>query len=319
MARFRDIPVVMRTVGPVGFYRRVWAEISQDQIFTWAAALAYSWLFAIFPFFIILLSLLPVVLRHAPVQSVDRAEVVIGESLDKVLPHSAASTLLDNIHDVMRRPHGGLLGLGVLVTLWAASGGMSATMSALDRCHDVTQGRSFYKQRLYALFITLVATLVVVLVLVLLPVGTLAVHWLANHRSLAERWMNSHNLSYVSTGFLVAWNIGRYALALGLLLLMMGIIHFCGPNVKSHFHMLSPGAVFTLVVWLGLGYLFRFYINQFAHYDQTYGAVGGVAILLFFFYIDAVVLLIGAEINTEIDFAMGIQRGSNDFRHQARK
>ena len=98
---------------------------------------------------------------------------------------------------------------------------------------------------------------------------------------------------------------------------LLAVIYYFGPSVRQNFRLLTPGAVFTIAVWLLLESFFRFYIDHFGRYDQTYGTVGGVAILLLFFYIDAFVLLVGAEINSEIDFARGIPRGTYDFRESA--
>ena len=102
-------------------------------------------------------------------------------------------------------------------------------------------------------------------------------------------------------------NILRYTVALALLFCITGVIYYIGPNLKHKFHLLTPGAVFSVAVWLILGAVFRLYINKFGgeqSYSKTYGTVAGLVILLLFFYIDALVLLIGAEINSEIDFAV---------------
>ena len=101
--------------------------------------------------------------------------------------------------------------------------------------------------------------------------------------------------------WLVLWQIGRYGLALTLCFGVVSVIYHFGPNIKQKWRLLTPGSVFTVMVWLGLGVLFRLYVDKFGKYGETYGAVGGVIILLFFFYLDALVLLVGAEINSEID------------------
>ncbi len=203
----------------------------------------------------------------------------------------------------MHQPHTGLLSTGILVTIWAASGGMNMTMSALDRVYDVAKPRPFYKQRPVAVVMTIVVATLIVAVLILLPIGTVVTHFIRDHQ-----------IAYVSQGMLLGLNIARYSAALVLMIAVLAIMYHFGPRVRQRFHAITPGAVFTITVWLALGFLFRLYVNKFGKYDRTYGTVGGVAILLLFFYIDAVVLLVGAEINSEIDFGLGIVRGSLDFR-----
>jgi hypothetical protein len=105
------------------------------------------------------------------------------------------------------------------------------------------------------------------------------------------------------TMWLILWQVIRHGLALMFLLWVIALVYHFGPNVRQRFRLLTPGAVFTVFVWIVLGFAFRFYVDRFGKYGQTYGAVGGVIILLFFFYLDALVLLIGAEINAEIDAA----------------
>ena len=298
MARLRDIPKVFSTVGPFEFTRRVLKEIIDDGVLVWASALAYAWLFAIFPFFIFLLTLLP----YLPQAVKDHAEGPMHDALFSVLPEKGAVSLWQNIYEVMHQPHTGLLSVGILVTMWAASGGMNMTMSALDRCYDIPKPRPFYKQRPMAVGLTVVVATLILAVLILLPLGTAVTHF-----------VRDRHIYGISEGMIIVWNIGRYSLALVLMQGVLAILYFFGPSVKLRFQVLTPGSVFTMTVWLLLGYVFRVYVNRFGKYDQTYGTVGGVAILLLFFYIDAAVLLVGAEINSEMDFALGVPRGSTDF------
>jgi membrane protein len=101
--------------------------------------------------------------------------------------------------------------------------------------------------------------------------------------------------------WLVLWQVTRYGLALLLLLAIVAVIYHFGPNIRQRWRFVTPGSVFTVGVWLLLGVAFRIYVDHFGRYGEMYGAVGGVIVLLFFFYLDALVLLVGAEINSEID------------------
>src|SRR5438270_6190772 len=130
MARLSDVPRVIRSVGLIAFCRRVWDEVSKDNLFTWASALAYSWLFAIFPFFIFLLALIP----HLPSRITIGALVQI-RGFVKELPPPSGDMLWNNIQepvrDILQKRSGPLLALGLVIALWSASGGITNTMSAL--------------------------------------------------------------------------------------------------------------------------------------------------------------------------------------------
>jgi membrane protein len=94
----------------------------------------------------------------------------------------------------------------------------------------------------------------------------------------------------------------------------VNLLYYFGPSIKQKYVFFTPGAVFVVIVWMLLAVAFRFYVDRYGKYNETYGTVGGVAILLILFYFDAVVLLIGAEINSEIDFEiLKVPRGSKDF------
>jgi membrane protein len=294
MARLQDLPRVLRTVGPWSFGKRVVKEIVDDKIVIWASALAYAWLFAVFPFFIFLLSVLPLLpewIKGAAIQPLHQAVYV--------LPDRAAGTLWTSVEQVMSRPHNGLLSLGFIITVWAASGGMNMTIAAIDRCYDLTKDRPYYRQRLLAIGLMLIGAVIILAVVVVIPL--MVEHQLASF----PPW--THWIVFVV----------HYLLAVLLLFMLVAVVYYFGPAIKQEFHIVTPGSVFTVAVWVLLEVLFRFYVNRFGKYEQTYGAVGGVAIMLLFFYIDALVLLIGAEINSEVDFAKGIPRGTTDFRESA--
>lgn len=301
MARLSDVPRVMASVGALGFAKRVWTQVSEDNLFAWAAALAYSWLFAVFPFMIFLLSLLP----YLPDNTKDQAKQELHAFVNH-LPEQSAKAIWDNVNSVFDTAKGGLLFVGLAVAVWAASGGMAMTMAALDKCYELERGRPFYKQRGMALLLTVVVASLILAVIVLLPVGTLVRTWVIRNAG----FVSESNLVWI-----VLFDLVRWALALLFLLTSLTLVYHFGPSVKHKFHWVTPGAAFCLVVWIILGLTFRTYVERFGKYEQTYGTVGGVAVLLLFFYVDSLVLLIGAEINSEIDFeVLKVKRGTRDFR-----
>lgn len=311
MALMREVPHVLKSIGVFTFVKRVWNQLGEDAVFTWASALAYSWLFAIFPFLIFMLSLVPLI--------PDRFKANIGaqvdELIDRTVPSEAASTiiktethkLLDANDQSNKTAIKTLLSFGLLLTIWGASGGMAMTMQALDTAYDIEKRRSYIRHRLVAIMITVIVATMVILVMILMPLGTAAMNWMVRHAA------DLH--IPISAWALVLVNVVRYAIAIMLLFSITATIYHFGPNLKQRFHLITPGAVFSITVWLILGALFRLYIGRFGGeqtYSRTYGTVAGLVILLLFFYIDALVLLIGAEVNSEIDFAVaGIASGKD--------
>ncbi|MCS7034585.1 MAG: YihY/virulence factor BrkB family protein [Phycisphaerae bacterium] len=293
MARLGDLPHVLRTIGPWSFVRRVWRETLDDHVFTWAAALAYSWMFAIFPFLIFLLALLP----YLPEQFKRPATTEIKEMIAQAIPSQAGQTLQQAVDRLFENPAGGLLTVGILVALYAASGGMNATMAALDRAYDVEIGRKFVQQRVVAILLTITVATLILLVLCLMPVTTQVLNFFE-----IRGWQAA------------VINVLRYTLATVLCLTILSLIYHFGPSVRSHWTWITPGSLFVVTVWILVAFGFRFYIDHFAaaSYARTYGVVGSIVLLLLVLYVDAIVLLIGAEINSEIDFAvLGLTSSAN--------
>ena len=281
--------------------RKLWSEIEQDAIFTWASSLAYSWIFSLFPFMIFLLSLAPYMPGSAKQDTLKELEPAIRRSVSG----EVADQLVRNVHDVMQNTQGGLLSFGLLLALWGASGGMSMTMTALDKAYEVTSERSFLRHRLVAMGITIAVVVLVLVVLVLLPVGGAVVKNFKDQAILGEVAV-------------IGVNLFRYVLAILLLLASVSLIYYFGPNIKQRWQTVTPGAVLTVTLWIAMGFGFGFYVSNFASFNKTYGTLGAAIILLLFFYLSATVLLIGAELNSVIDFAvLGVTPGTRDFTADA--
>jgi membrane protein len=303
MARLRDVPHVLRTVGPIAFAKRVWSQGSDDQLMTWASALAYSWLFAAFPFFIFLMTFVP----NLPERTMNTVRSELKDFIYQ-LPSTAAEPLWSNVESqVLNAPQGKgwLRYVGLGLALWSASGGMAVTMTALSRCYELREGRPYFRHRVVAVAMTFAIASMILLVVLLLPVGGAVKHWVVRH--------NWYGLGEGSP-LMVAFDIVRWLLAVFLLISILTVLYHWGPYVKHRFNWLTPGAVFTIVVWIGLGLAFKVYFGRFASFNKTYGTVGGAAALLLIFYLDAAVLLWGCEINSEIDFeVLKIKRGTRNF------
>ncbi len=369
MARLRDIPHVYNTVGGWTFVKRVFNQsFFDDNLLVWAAALAYSWLLALFPFLIFCLSLVPLLPdRFKPSEATilenieqvlvtgesmsdaasDVAEEVIseeeesndpdlnepGDAVPTTMPASdediaaaeasgepepeprqpaiISQTITALVTDLINQPPTTFsLIFSVGVALFLASNGVSMTMAGLDECYDVASDkiRPFWQNKPIAMLLTLTLAILILLTVVILPIGGEAIR-------RTQGWLEEESRDLpVSFGWLasVSWLI-RWTLGLLLMLTSVGLLYRFGTSVKTRLHLFSPGTVFTVAMWVLTAFGFQYYITSFGaadSYQKTYGAVAGVAILMFLFYVDALLLLVGAEINAEIDFIrLGIKSG----------
>jgi membrane protein len=297
MARVSDVPKVIKSLGLVPFAKKVWSEVTQDDVFTWGSALAYAWIFAIFPFLVFMLTLAP----YLPWGVKDRVMTEVSNVTYSSMDAKAADSVYMSVYEVVNNQKGGLLSIGLFLALWGASGGMTMTMTALDKAYYVHCSRGFLKQRAIAMGLTVASAVLILVVVLLLPVGTSIVEYLAKHG----------HLDFVGK---VLVNLVRYVIALGMMFLIVSMIYFFGPCIKAKWQTITPGAVFTVLAWVVGGIGFAIYVKNFGNFNATYGALGGAIILLLFFYISAVVLLIGAEINSVIDFeVLNVKPGATDL------
>ncbi len=318
MASVSEYKAAFRQIGALAFVKNVIKEIGKDGLTTWAAALAYNWIFSIFPFLIFLLSLIAFIPGNKQAR-IHQVEKLLAESLPNTTAGKEAAELKNGAKDpqhsenmivaeiprLLQNQSGGLLSFSLILTLWSASSGMATTMSALNRCYDINVDRPFYIQRPIAVLITLIVMALIIAVIILLPIVGAFLKLIETQPDKVP-FVGLTVAKYLSWPLIMLILVIRSLISIALLFLAVSVIHYFGPKLKSGFRYITPGSVFTVVTWLLLGLAFKLYVEKLGAttYARTYGAVGGAIILLLSFYLDALVLLIGAEINSEFDFVM---------------
>ncbi len=270
-------------LAPLPLGKRAVKEFLDDDMTTYAAALAYHSLFALFPFLIFLLGLLSVL--HVP----DFFTWLLQQART-AFPADAYQRITEAVTQVQAQSRGGLLSVGILTALWAASSGMRALMNALNTAYDVEETRPTWQRYLFSLLYTVGLAILLIAASGLMLVGPQAIEWLADQAGLGG-------------AFVAVWTWLRWPVAVLLLMLTAAIIYYVAPNVEQPFTFITPGAVLAVVVWIIASLGFSLYVANFANYSATYGSLGGVIVLLFYFFISAAVLLLGAEINSEVHHA----------------
>ena len=247
----------------------------------YSAALAYRALFALVPFFALLVTLLGFlglngvfdwVIEQADYLLQDRfAEVVegwIGQSQQYLA-------------------QGGLLSGVVILALWSVSSGVRALTKALNAVHEVGESRRLWKRYPLSFLYALVLAIMVILGAGLLLIGPQVVGWIVGLVGLDEV-------------FISLWAWLRLPVALILLMLTVSIVYWAFPNVNHPYRLITPGAVLAVIVWVVASLSFSLYLANFANYSVIYGSLGAAFALLLYFYISATVLLFGAEVNVAI-------------------
>ena len=263
--------------------KRVWREMNEDDVWGYAAQLAYYFLFSLFPFFIFLAALL----AYIPIPNLlDQIMGLLGE----FLPATVLDMIKGNVLELVTQPRGGLLSFGILLTLWIAASAIAAMIDSLNRAYGVREGRPFWKVRLVAIFLTIGLAALMLSSMVLLIFGSELGGIIAAKVGLGA-------------AFDTAWQILRWPIIVFLMMLGAALIYYFAPDVEQEWRWITPGSVFAVLAWVAMSLLFSWYVDRFGNYNVTYGSIGAVIILLTWMYATGFFLLVGGEINAEIEHA----------------
>ena len=281
--------------------KRVWKEIQTDEIFGRAAELSYYFLLALFPFLIFLTSVIGMILGSGT-----GTRQTLFDYLARVMPPSAYQLISTTMTEVSTASSGGKISFGILAALWAASNGMTAITTSLNSAYDVEETRPWWKQRLVAISLTMALSVLIISSLILVVAGGWIADWLA------------HTFGLGGT-FPVAWKIIQWPVVLFCIMFAFALIYYFAPDIREQkWHWLTPGATIGVVLWLLVSIGFRMYLNFFNSYSATYGSLGAVIILMLWLYFTGAAILIGGEINSEIEHAAA-EQGAPDAKEKGQK
>jgi len=259
---------------------RTITEFVDDEMSTYASALAYQMLFSLFPFILFLIALIGFL--HLP----DFFSWLRLQS-ELVLPPQALEQV-NPVIDQLQQSTGGLLSVGIVIALWTASAGVRLMMSAMNAAYDVVEGRPAWKRFPLSIFYTIGIAGMLLIAAALMVLGPQVMGWIAAQVGLED--------------FIVTlWTIVRWPVVVILLMMAVALIYYVMPDVKQEFRFITPGSVLAVVVWILASLGFGLYVKTFADYNAMYGSIGAIIVLLLYFYISAAVLLLGAEMNAVIE------------------
>jgi membrane protein len=261
------------------FSKEFYEQLKKDPVQDWAATLAYYFMLSIFPLLIFILSLLP----YLPIDNEQ-----IYSFVHDYAPPELAELFTGTILEIIAEPKGGLLSFGILATLWTASNGINALIRALNRAHNIDETRSFFRIRFMSIFLTL-GMVTVFFVTLLLPVfGNAILTGINDIFSLPE-------------GTIVTLNRLRWVVGVVIMTAILMLLYTIAPNRKLAFRDVIYGALVATISWQLISFGFSLYISNFNNFTATYGSLGGVIILMLWFYLSGLILVIGGEINATLD------------------
>jgi membrane protein len=263
--------------------KRTAHETMSDDAQGLASQLAYYFFLALFPALLCLLA----IASFFPLQN-------FSDDMVRVIGPFAPSEMVEIIRQEMTKiaegQHGGLLTVGLVGALWSSSSAMVAVIGAMNRAYGIDESRPWWKVRLTAIALTAGLSLLIVIAFTLIVAGPQLADLLGTYAGLGS-------------AFVWTWKIVQWPLAFLMVVGGIGLIYYFAPDAEQDWVWMTPGSLVATLLWLIGSLGFRFYTVNFANYEATYGAIGGVILLLLWFYLSGLVIVIGAEMNAEIEHA----------------
>ena len=283
--------------------KRTAKETLDDDCIGIAAQLAYYFALALFPALLFVVALA----SYLPYDVID--DVVAA--LAPIAPAEVLDLIRQQLESIVSGSAPNILTIGVLGALWSSSGAMTTIVSALNKAYDVPESRPWWKVRLVAIGLTIALAVFVLLSFTIIVAGPNFGHYIASWIGLGD-------------AFDLAWRVVRWPLVFALATSGIAMVFYYAPDADQEWIWITPGSILTTVLWVLFSLGFRFYVTRVGDIAATYGALAGAAILLLWLYLSGLALLIGGELNSEIEHAANPElksqkTGRRRFRAFARK
>jgi membrane protein len=259
---------------------RTYDDIEDHHTLQMAAALSYYFVMSLFPSLIVLSA----IVTYLPVPD------LFNHALNLMaifIPPDSMGIVKKVLADVVTPNRTAFLSIGLVGTLWAASGGFAAAIEALNIAYDVQETRPFWKTRPLSIGLAVLIGLLLITALAVMIVGPQFGIWLSGrlHMSLLWQWL---------------WPYIHWTISIGFTVIAVEVLYFLAPNVKQRFFATLPGAILAVGCWIGLSYLLGIYFRSFANFNKTYGTLGAAIALMVWLYWTGFAMLVGAELNAEL-------------------
>jgi membrane protein len=271
------------TLGWRELLKRTAKETSEDNGFGLAAQLAYYFFLAVFPAILALLALA----SFFPIHNLTDQ---VTNSLGRFAPPEILSLIREQMVSLSGGAHAGVLSFGFLAALWSSSAALVAVIDALNRAYDIEEGRPWWKVRLTAILLTIGLAVFVLAAFTLIVAGP----------ELAEAVASRFGLGPAVTW---TWKILQWPVAFALVAFAIGLVYYFAPDAEQDWVWVSPGALTATILWLVGSLAFRYYVMNFASYQESYGMVGTIMVLMLWFYLSGLCIIVGAEMAAEIEHA----------------
>lgn len=258
--------------------------IQKGSITQRASSLSFNFFLALFPAIIFFFTLIP----YLPINDF---QITLFSILQSVLPENAFETVKSTISDILTNKRSGLLSVGFLMTLYFATNGVNAVIDAFNKSYHTLENRPWIKQRLISVFLVIILAVLLITAIALITVGSFLLNYLVKYGLLKGE---------ITIYLLFA---SRWIILLAMLFFGISFLYYFAPAKKKRFRFISAGSTLATFLILITTFGFNFYVTNFSEYNALYGSIGTLIIILMWIYFNAIILLIGFELNASISNA----------------
>ncbi len=258
--------------------------VQNGSLTTRASSLAFKFFLAIFPSIIFLITLIP----YIPINDFQDQLLIL---MKDILPKNAYEAMRETFEDLVKHQRGDLLSFGFLFALYLATDGIHAMISAFNKSIQSIETRSIWKIRLISVALVFILTFLILVAIALIVFSGVALDYL----------VSKHLLIDSLTIYLLL--IGKWLVILGLFFCAFSFLYYLGPDQKLQWKFVSAGSTFATLLCIIASLGFSFYVNHFGNYNKLYGSIGTLIVIMLWIYFNAIIILLGFELNASIHSA----------------
>ena len=254
--------------------------LQEGAITTRASSLAFNFFLAFFPSIIVFFTLIPYI-------PIDGFQETLMEIISNILPPSTNVATFETLEDIINNQRGGLLSIGFILALYFSTNGMSSLIQAFNSSYHIRESESILKHQLLSIILTIILSALVFLTIILIIFGKATILYLIKYQTISQNQIT-------------LLNIAKWVILIFMLFIAITTIFNLGPSIKSKTKIFSPGALLATLFIILTSVVFSYYIDNFSQYNKIYGSIGTLIIILLWIYFNAIILLIGFELNASI-------------------
>lgn len=262
----------------IQFSKELIDRFNHAEVMGLSAQLAYFFLLSLFPFLLFIVTLL----GYLPID--DR---MVVDVLSEYLPQEVVQMIDQNLTQILNNRSGSLLSISIIGTLWSASNGFNAITKSFNRAYNVEPQRNFFLGRLIAIGLMLTIILAIIFALLLPVFGKVLMEYVSIVIPIPEGLLNS-------------WDLFRWVTSSVMFFIIFYILYKLAPHTKILENYVLWGALFATVAWQVVSYGFSYYVETLGNFSITYGSLGTVIVLMFWFYLSGIIITTGGVINAVI-------------------